>query len=480
MLSIFSNIKNRFRDIINKRRIQKRLRNYQVVVGDTIMTVDFDNTSEGDNHINQDDHDHDHGTGAPPPSPVVTIRLFNTEIDETIVKKDYELQHLLQNIRYDISNVTLEYRFETLVNSIPNASDIFKIKMKLLYIIIANDQYRDLFEEKKHYRSIKVNQYVGVFRYNDYIIRIDDCPFSFMNEIDVTKAMSRLTNDNPHIIRPFLIYTNTRQNMTTNDICECRKPKCECKYTDNAEHEYPYTNTDSDTISDGDIAHSCFKKLRDNTISFSIQYYVKDSVSLYTWVRENLATDIYNRFTAIQRIFFVELFYQCALLLRDIHRVNIVHGDIKPDNILIYEHPNFNINHPERCKNFTVYLIDFGLSGFHKIGIGTGGTVPYCHPEFKNITDTNRTSKYNWKKIDVKHDVWSIGISFLTMYIYRDFYSYYHKYPNYFFLKNGYVSSLIMDVITDTQINKIFTKILSEDCIPSDELCSLLEEISRW
>jgi hypothetical protein len=66
------------------------------------------------------------------------------------------------------------------------------------------------------------------------------------------------------------------------------------------------------------------------------------------------------------------------------------------------------------------------------------------------------------------------------MYIYRDFYSYYHKYPNYFFLKNGYVSSLIMDVITDTQINKIFTKILSEDCIPSDELCSLLEEISRW
>jgi len=493
MLSIFSNIKNRIRDIINKQRIHKRLRNYQLVVADTNITVDFDNMSEDGNDRNHIDHDH--ATGAPPPSPVVTIRLFNTEFDETLVKKDYELQHLLQHIRYDISNVTLESRFETLVNAIPNASDIFKIKMKLLYIIIANDQYRDLFEEKKHYRSIKVNQYVGVFRYNDYIIRIDDCPFSFMNEIDVTKAMTRLTIDNPRIIRPFLIYTNTRQNRTTNDICECRKPRCDCKYTDNAEHEYPAatdsdTNTvtdtvmntvmNTDTILDSDLAHSCFKKLRDNTISFSIQYYVKDSVSLYTWVRENLATDIYNRFSAIQRIFFVELFHQCALLLRDIHRVNIVHGDIKPDNILIYEDPNFNINHPERCKNFTVYLIDFGLSGFHKIGVGTGGTVPYCHPEFKNITDTIRSSKYNWKKIDVKHDVWSLGISFLTMYIYRDFYSYYHKYPNYFFLKNGYVSSLIMDVITDTQINKIFTKILSEDCIPSDELCSLLEEMSKW
>jgi len=479
MLSILLNIKNRIRDIINKQQLHKRLRNYQVVIDDTIMIVENDNS---DNDINRGDHDHDdhdHDTNAPPTTPIITRRLFNTEIDQTIIKNDYELQDLLQHIKHDISNVTLETRFETLVNAIPNASDIVKIKMKLLYIIIANDKYRYLFEEKKLYHSIKVTQTVGVFRYNDYIIRIDDSPFSFMNEADVAKAASRLNDDNPHLIRPFLIYMNIRQNTITNDTCECRKPRCECKYTDNAEQEYTNTVTSTDIIPEN-IARSSFQKLRDNTISFSIQYYVKDSVSLYTWVRENLATDIYQRFSAIQRIFFVELFHQCALLLRDIHRVDIVHGDIKPDNILIYEHPNFNINHPERCKNFTVYLIDFGLSGFHKIGVGTGGTVPYCHPEFKNITDTNRSSKYNWKKIDVKHDVWSLGISFLTMYIYRDFYSYYHKYPNYFFLQNGYVSSLIMDVITDTQINKIFTKILSEDCIPSDELCTLLEEMSKW
>ena len=422
--------------------------------------------------------DADSTPSPPPPSPLITRRLFNTEIDQTIIKNDYELQDLLQLMEYDISNVTLETRFETMVNSIPNASDIVKIKMKLLYIIIANDRYHNIFEEKKQYRSIKVNQPVGVFRYNDYIIRIDDCPFSFMNESDVAKAASRLKHDNPHIIRPFLIYMNIRQNPITTDTCECRKPRCECKYTDNAEEEYAITDTADDIPSW--LARSSFQKLRDNTISFSIQYYVKDSVSLYTWVRENLATDIYNRFSAIQRVFFVELFYQCALLLRDIHSVSIVHGDIKPDNILICEHSNFNINHPERCKNFTMYLIDFGLSGLHKIGIGTGGTIPYCHPEFKNITDTNRTSKYNWKKINVKHDVWSLGISFLTMYIYRDFYSYYHKYPNYFFLKNGYVSSLIMDVITDTQINKLFTNILSEHCIPSDELCALLHDMSKW
>lgn len=484
MLSFFSKIKNRLSDIITKKRHHKRLRNYQVVVGETIMTANIDSISE-------DDSIYDESSPPPPPSPVVTTRLFNTEIDETHIKNDYELQELLKMMKiynFDITNVTLEKRFETMVNSLAHVSDVFKIKMKLLYIIIANDMYRNIFEEKKHYRSIKVTQNVGVFRYNDYIIRIDDCPFSFMNETVVTTEVS---TNNPSIIRPFLIYMNIRKNFMTNETCDCRTPKCDCMYTDNAEYEYKIMNTTNYTTTDTnkepppppppcDLARSCFEKLRDNTISFSIQYYAKDTVSLYTWVKDNLATDIYNQFSAIQRTFFIHLFYQCALLLRDIHRVSIVHGDIKPDNILIREHTNFNINHPERCKNFTVYLIDFGLSGLHKIGFGTGGTIPYCHPEFKNITDTtgSGSTKYNWKKIDVKHDVWSLGISFLTMYIYRDFYSYYHKYPNYFFMKNGYVSSLIMDVITETKIHELFTKILSEDCISSSDVCELLQEIT--
>jgi hypothetical protein len=480
MLSFFSKIKNRIGDIITKRRYQKRLRNYQVVVGETIMTA----------NISEDDSIYDESSPPPPPSPVVTTRLFNTEIDETIIKNDYELLELLKMLelsKIDITNVTLEKRFETMVNSLAHVSDVFKIKMKLLYIIIANDMYRNIFEEKKHYTSFKVIQNVGVFRFNDYIIRIDDCPFSFMNETVVTTEVSTMETDNPSIIRPFLIYMNIRKNCMTNDTCDCRTPKCDCSYTDNAEYEYKIMNTTNYTTTDTnkeqppcDIARSCFEKLRNNTISFSIQYYAKDTVSLYTWVKENLATDIYNQFSAIQRTFFIHLFYQCALLLRDIHRVSIVHGDIKPDNILIREHTNFNINHPERCKNFTVYLIDFGLSGLHKVGFGTGGTIPYCHPEFKNITDKtgSGSAKYNWKKIDVKHDVWSLGISFLTIYVYRDFYSYYHKYPNYFFIKNGYVSSLIMDVITDTKIHELFTKILSEDCISSIEVCELLQEIA--
>jgi serine/threonine protein kinase len=160
--------------------------------------------------------------------------------------------------------------------------------------------------------------------------------------------------------------------------------------------------------------------------------------------------------------------------LRDIHALSVVHGDIKPDNILIREHDTFDINHPEKCKQFTVYLIDFGLSGIHGKGYGTGGTIPYCHPEFKNIRDTNKTSKYNWKTVKLKHDVWSLGMAFLTMFIYRDFYNYYHKYPQYVFTSNGYISSLLLDVVSNQKLHGLFTKMLSVDCIPIEEVCELL------
>lgn len=472
MLSIFSKLKNKIYNI--KKRIDKRLRKYEVVIEDDIMKVNIDKTKDTTSSQFQNI---DNEPNAPPPSPVKTVRLFNIEIDETIVKNDYELQDLLKMMdihAFDVSNVTLEKRFEIAVNAIQQATDIDKIKMKLLYIIIANDIYRNMFEEKKQYRSIKTSQYVGVFRYNDYIIRIDDCPYSFINEMDVINATSGF-DQTSNVIRPFLLYLNTRHNCIKNDTCDCKKPNCDCIYVDNAEQEF-YGNHNIPSTNN-DIARFCFEKIRKNTVSFSIQYYVKDSVSLYLWVKDNMTNDIYNRFSSIQQSFFINLFYKCALLLRDIHQVGVVHGDIKPDNILIREHSNFNINHPEKCKNFTVYLIDFGLSGIHKVGVGTGGTIPYCHPEFNNIQDTTRTIKYNWKKLDMKHDVWSLGLTFLTMYIYRDFYNYYRKYPNYFFLKNGYVSSLIIDVITEPKINDLFTKMMTVECIPSKEVCNLLQDI---
>ena len=464
MLSIFNKIKSKLLSHKNRKRSR---RTYDIVFDTDIMTVDIDSDKS------------DNGTSPPPPSPLITRRLFNIDVDVSIIKNDYDLQQLvntMEHYQFNIENVILERRIEQLVHDMSGASEIMKIKIKMIYIIIAHDIYRHVFEEKKLYFSTITKQYIGVFRYNDYIIRIDDSPYSFINESAVVDATSKYDDDS-NIIRPFLIYTNIRRN-SKNNICDCATTiNCECKYIDGADAEIRDTDTDTDT--DGyDIRSKSFHKLRENTISFSIQHYAKTTVSLYNWVKDIMGNYVYNQFSSIQLPFFIHLFYQCALLLREIHTVSVVHGDIKPDNILIREHDDFNINHPDKCKNFTVYLIDFGLSGIHNVGIGTGGTMPYCHPEFKNTSDTISSKKYNWKTMNKKHDVWSLGLSFLTMYIYRDFYNYYNKYPNYFFTKDGYISPLIIDVITHDKLNRLFTNVLSADCISSDELCDTLHNMS--
>jgi hypothetical protein len=463
MLAFITKIKNNIRDKLKNRRSVKRTRQYEVVMESDIFTVNTEN----------DDLDHDETPDTPTPSPVITRTLFRTKIDNTIITEDYELQELLRIMnmyKIDIEDIILEPRYEAAIHNIPGASDILKIKMRILYIIIAHNIYRDLFEEKKLYRSAKTKQYIGVFRYNGYILRIDDSPYSFTNETAVINALNYGTGPDDavdtRIIRPFLVYSNIKQNLK-NGVCDCRAALCDCKYYDDADNSHGM-----DTLAH--VPRLFYNRLRENMISFSIQHYVKDTQTLYNWVSDNIGHSVYNQFSTIPFPFFIHLFYQCAELLRNIHALSVVHGDIKPDNLLIREHKEFDINHPKKCKNFTVYLIDFGLSGISGKGTGTGGTIPYCHPEFKNIRDTLKVSKYNWRTVQLKHDVWSLGVAFFTLYIYRDFYSYYRKYPEYVFTSNGYVSSLILDVIYHNKLHELFIKILSVDCIPIDEVCDLL------
>lgn len=465
MLSFISKIKTIVDDKLKNRR-NVRKRQYEVVIGSDIMTA----YSEDGGDVEPPDDIPSPSPPPPPPpppSPVIIRTLFRTEIDDKVIKTDYELQQLIRTMdiyNINIEKLVLEPRYEAAIRNIPGVSDIIKIKMRLLYIIIAYNIYQTLFEEKKLYRSIKTKQYIGVFRYNDYILRIDDTPYSFINENDVTNAFREESESGAcaSIIRPFLIYTNMKQN-TNNDICDCRAEICDCKYYDNADIHPGMNELPNES-------RLCYNKLRAKSVSFSIQHYEKGTQPLYNWVKENIGNCAYSQFSAIQLPFFIHLFERCAQLLCDIHARSVVHGDIKPDNIIIREHDDFDINHPERCKKFTVYLIDFGLSGIKGKGVGTGGTIPYCHPEFKNIRDTNRASKYHWKTVQLKHDVWSLGMVFITMYIYHDFYNYYHKYPEYFFTSNGYVSSLILDVISHTKLHGLFTKILSIDSIPIDEV----------
>lgn len=471
MLSILTKIKNSI-NFLNRGSVNKTKQNS--LYNSQRMFVNDSDDSNKESRSSESIQDNNN-------IPIIRY-LFKTPLTKDTIDTDYELQELIKlvelYVKVDLSDLVLDSKFETCIRDI--SSEITKVKMRLFYIIIANNIYKHTFEEKKLYAPDKTKHLTGVFRYSGYIFRIDESPYSLMDEQHAVLRIKELTEKNKniqqdeysHIILPFVSYVNIKRN-DKGHICDCRTVNCSCVY------EEPDVYADADVVTDTNNTHVDYSRklyniYRENTISFSIQHYVKDTTPLMYWVRDNITNYAYNPFAGTQKQFFVHLFYKCAELLEKIHTLSIVHGDIKPDNILIKEDPDFNLHHPERCKKFTVYLIDFGLSGLDGKGFGTGGTIPYCHPEFKNIRDTNKSYKYKWAVVRVKHDVWSLGLMFLTLYVYRDFYSYYYKYPNYFFTSYGYVSSLIMDTIADDQIHTLFIKMLTDLCVPVNVVCEHL------
>lgn len=462
MSSLYTRIKNLiYNKIINRDIVHKR-RTYNILRSSQQMFVN--------------------GSGSEPepePEPekenITTIKLFNTEIPENTVTSDYELEELIKIITNNniiVDNVVLHKSFEDKLMNL-EYDIVFKTKMRLLYVIIANNAYRSVFDEKKLYKSSKTKYLVGVFQYNSYIIRIDDSPYCFLDEQNIiTTLQESNTNDVSDIVVPYFTHINMKKNAK-GGICDCDYAPCGCDYGDGDR------DADGDGDGDGDYSRVYHNKLRYNTISFSIQPYIKNTESLHTWTTNYITENVNINFLKIKFTFFIHLFYKCALLIQKIHSIGIVHGDIKPDNILIKEEPGFLINDPVKCKLFSVYLIDFGLSGKDNVGIGTGGTIPYCHPEFRNIRDTKRTEKYHWSVVKKKHDVWSLGLMFITLYIHRAFYSYYYKYPSYFFNSTGYVSTLVLDSIGNKRLCNLFSDILSYDSTSIDDVCERIPLLSQ-
>jgi NIMA (never in mitosis gene a)-related kinase len=95
--------------------------------------------------------------------------------------------------------------------------------------------------------------------------------------------------------------------------------------------------------------------------------------------------------------FILDIFAQIVIGLNYIHNHNIIHRDIKPQNIFLTKNNINNVN------NFLIKIGDFGiskkLSGNCKYGSTFVGTCSYMSPEMIEN-----------KKYTIKTDIWSLGV----------------------------------------------------------------------
>ena len=233
----------------------------------------------------------------------------------------------------------------------------------------------------------------GVFKTDNFIIKIDTDSFNFKNEITCMYNIDKGLIKKYNIVLPYYSKINSKNRKT---------------------------------------------------INFSIQPRIHNTISLRDWllVYENQKLNIET---------YINLCIQICKSVEFIHSKHVVHGDIKPDNILMEVTTN------------TPYIIDFGLAGLHGLSEGTGGTKPYCHPDTKNTDDNPSATEYNWVKNEKKNDVWSISFIFACILIFRKCYTNYNNFPSDFFDENKYVNKNYLNYIPKQYRNAFLLNLSKHD-----------------
>jgi hypothetical protein len=243
---------------------------------------------------------------------------------------------------------------------------------------------------------------------------------------------------------------------------------------------------------DGGAVKVNFDQLR----TLEIQPLLPNSTPLYKWYRSVHISMKDHDFIV------TSIMLSVAKSIKYCHDKNLVHGDIKPDNVLMIVNGPASVS---TAASFTVrrtaipetYLIDFGMCGREDMDTGTGGTRPYCAPETTNVDVAinhsaagavgsslkkmrlNEEVDYTWCKMTKVQDIWSFGLMLFTMISFSNLYYYYNEFPKRVFDTSGYVR--ISELASEPEIGghvlyPIFAKTL---CAPEnrasiDEIIQLM------
>jgi serine/threonine protein kinase len=313
-----------------------------------------------------------------------------------------------------------------------------------------------------------------------------------INRDDLIKIISKLHNNQQRAFssNDFIVlkkYEDYSENKENEENEERKSNQCKYDYGVFKHRQMNFIfrvdSTDDQVDNENKIAQILFKKYNNNyknilqmgivlpvyahiqhssksplsPLYYSIQPYV-DGITLDAWIEINK----YKR-NFVEIVY--DLFIQLCAIIKELHELDCVHGDLKPGNILVVS----NVQTSQNC----LYLIDFGLSGKHlKTRHASGGTLPYCAPETQNTCALNvhnkhcknsaifnaNNYKYNWNLHNKSHDIWSIGLIFMSIYIFKETYHYYKHYPYDFFTNDGYVSPKYFQEIEHEYIREVLGK----------------------
>ena len=305
--------------------------------------------------------------------------IVDNKKDKKIMQKVYDYYDIQRKYSYlqDILTPDVFTEFEQIVNN----------------VLCKNPAYlANLYPLKRYQGDLSdINIRYGVFETNNFIIKIDDECDVFMPELELMSHIGKGVISPHNIVLPYFVRIVKNNKYGSKD-----------------------STRDSSNVH---VKH----------MHFSIQPRIKNTLSLRKWINM-LSNKCFNI------SYYVQMCITISKSILFMHSHNIVHGDIKPDNILI-----------ELSTN-TPYIIDFGLSGLHRLSNGTGGTQPYCCPETKNCSSTN-SDCYVWVKNKKQYDLWSLALLFSTIIIFKESYGYYNDYPRNYFTKDHYVNAYFLNRI---------------------------------
>ena len=334
--------------------------------------------------------------------------------------------------------------------------------------IIMEGRHTDSFLCLKTYRKSKKT---GVFNVNNrFIMKYDT--YSDLRLLKTYKKLGVGINETHKIVTPTwysFIHPNKAAVVSIDDI------------VNNSDSESNDTNNDDDM---------------DNLMTLEMQPMLQESIVFHEWYRKTH----FN--TQDHDGIITNMMLSVAKSIKYCHDMDLVHGDIKPDNLMVIHEARTHDDTRVMRRNHRVpdiYLIDFGMCGCENIDEGTGGTRPYCAPETNNVNNVQQVLAHNlkertrqnngvqvsavsgdeyvWSKLTKAQDVWSFGIILFTLVSYYNVYHYYREYPMRTFDRAGFVRDCELENNPDISDHALYP-VLSKMLCPHNKRATIDEVIS--